>query len=72
VRAVWLCKTAQRREPVWRIVVPTMFSGVGIATALCALGLLIVVLTRRGRPQDLGSVSRTWIIENRIDTRDGG
>jgi hypothetical protein len=48
-----------------------MFSGVGIATALCALGLLVVALSRRGRPPDLGSVSRTWIIENRVDTRDG-
>ncbi len=49
-----------------------MFSGVGIVIALGALVLLLAALTRRGRRPDLGSVSHTWVIENRMDNRDHG
>lgn len=46
-----------------------MSSTAGLVIGACALALFLMAFGRRGRPRDLGSVSRTWIIENRTDRR---
>jgi hypothetical protein len=43
-----------------------------IVMGLSVVALVLVLLARRGRPSELGSVSRTWIIENKVDHHDRG
>ena len=44
----------------------------GIVLGVLAVGLLVLSMARRGRSGDLGSVSSTWVIENRADHHDRG
>jgi preprotein translocase subunit SecG len=48
---------------------PTIIWIFGGAAILCALGILI--LLRRGRADDLGSVSAAWTTEHNIGDRGG-
>lgn len=44
-----------------------MYSTVGLVIGIGAIALFLAAFSRRGRSRDLGTVSRTWIVENRTD-----
>jgi hypothetical protein len=46
-----------------------MSSAVGIMIGFGCVAVSLILLGRRGRRRDLGSVSHTWVIENRSDRR---